>query len=430
MRIFAARRHLPVLAVVLAAALPRLAVLAVERGSILSAYAEKSDRFADTFVKTGTFGFIAGSPSAYTQPLYGFFLVPLYWAFGRTWEVVGLAQTAVAVATALLVYAIARRIVPRLAALVAVVATLNPYLVWHDVHVNREIVDQVVLAGVVLSALVTAERRSPRFAALTGALLGLAVLGNGRLTALPLVVAAWLAWRLPRGRLVSAALVAAAAALVVSPWLIRNQVQLGCPAITTDGRALWKANNVNTYATLAAGKWIDEVPQPKSFPLSPEFAADEWTENHVRVPVDECAQMRMFEHLTFVFWRKHPGEKAKLMGQAVSLLWDPRAHETVGRSGKGTWHDTARRVGEPLYLVPVYALALAGLVAAPFAFTSLAVLLLAYNTAAAMLFAGTTRYRVPFDFLLTLLAASAVEWLWSRLRYRVSMRSAAAAAEN
>ena len=43
------------------------------------------------------------------------------------------------------------------------------------------------------------------------------------------------------------------ALVVVAPWVVRNHVQVGCFAITTDARALWKANNVNTYATLAAG---------------------------------------------------------------------------------------------------------------------------------------------------------------------------------
>ena len=125
------------------------------------------------------------------------------------------------------------------------------------------------------------------------------------------------------------------------------------------------------------------------------------------IPVDECAQMRQFEHLTFVFWREHPGEKAKLMGQAVELLWDPRSHETQGRSGKGTWRDTARRVGEPLYIDSALpARGRLGSSSRPSRFVVLAVLLLAYNTLAAMIFAGTTRYRVPFDFLLVLLASA------------------------
>jgi hypothetical protein len=423
MRIFAANRRATV-AVVLAAALPRLVVLAIERGNILSAYTEKSDDFAQTFVRTGTFGFVGGHASAYTQPLYSFFLIPLYWTLGRHWVVVGLAQTAVAVATALCVYAIGRRVAPRWAAPAAIVATLNPYLIWHDVHVNREITDQLVLAGLVLATLVAVERRSVAWSAAAGALGGAAILGNSRLIALPLVLAGYVAWRFPSRAAAAAAVLVMAAALVVVPWAARNDVQVGCFAITTDGRALWKANNVHTYETLATGKWIDDVPQPKSFPPTPEFAADYLKENHKLLPIDECAQMKKFQHLTFVFWRKHPGEKAKLMGQSVELLWDPRAHETQGRSGKGTWRDTARHLGEPVYAIPIYILAIAGLAFAPTAFAVLAALLLAYNTAAAMVFAGTTRYRVPFDFLLVLLASATVS------RYTSATRSAAASAEN
>ena len=81
------------------AALPRLVSLLYERGHILKAFVDKSDVFARTFVSSGTFGFLPGHPSAYTQPLYGFFLVPLYWIFGRHWPVVGIAQIAVAAAT-------------------------------------------------------------------------------------------------------------------------------------------------------------------------------------------------------------------------------------------------------------------------------------------------------------------------------------------
>jgi len=109
-----------------AAVLPRLAVLLYERNRILTRFTEKSDDFAQTFVHHGTFGYLPGEPSAYTQPLYGFFLVPLYWILGRHWLVVGLAQTAVALAVALLVYAIGRRVLSRRAGVVAaLVSTLS-----------------------------------------------------------------------------------------------------------------------------------------------------------------------------------------------------------------------------------------------------------------------------------------------------------------
>src|SRR5258708_15800261 len=240
MRIFAAKQARAVAIVIAAAALPRLAVLALERGSILTAYTEKSDDFAQTFVASGTFGFVAGPPSASTQPVYSFFLIPLYWLFGRSWEVVGIAQIALAAATAVLVYLIGRIVVPRLAVAAAVVSTLNPYLLWHDVHVNREITDQVILAGIVLVTLLAVRRRSRSLPVLLGVLAGLAILGNSRLVLLPLVLGGFGLLCSPERRVLPALIVVVAAGVVVAPWVIRNDMSVGCFAITTDARALWK----------------------------------------------------------------------------------------------------------------------------------------------------------------------------------------------
>src|SRR5581483_8338582 len=204
-----------------ACVLPRLGILLYERGSILAAFTEKSDDFAQTFVASGTFGFIPGHPSAWTQPLYAFFLIPIYWIFGRTWWAVGGAQILVALGTALLVYAIGRRFVSeRAGVLAAVVATLNPYLVWHDVHLNREILDQLLGAALVLLTLLCAERRSPRLAAALGLVLGLAILSNTRLIFLPIVVCAFLLWRARAWRPVVVALVVCA--LPLAAWAGRN----------------------------------------------------------------------------------------------------------------------------------------------------------------------------------------------------------------
>jgi hypothetical protein len=127
----------------------------------------------------------------------------------------------------------------------------------------------------------------------------------------------------------------------------------------------------------------------------------------------------------------HPGEKAKLALQATRLLWDPRSHETQGRSGKGTWRDTARSIVEPVWAIPMMLLALAGIfLAVDRVFVVLTASLLVYNTIAAMIFAGTTRYRVSFDFLLVMLAGAAVDRLLSKSRYTSSTPSAAASAEN
>jgi hypothetical protein len=418
-------------ALAVVAGLPRLGALLYERDEILASYRDKSDVFAVMFLDNGTYGFIPGIPSAYTQPLYGFFLIPIYWV-DRSWVTVGAAHIAVAVVTAWLVYAIGRRIASDGVALGgAVLATLHPYLVWHDVHLNREILDQALAAAIVLLAIMAAEQgRSLWWAASLGAVLGLAILGNARLLLLPLVLGIWLMVRLGFAHHGLAALlvVCSCAALVLAPWLIRNRASVGCFAVTTDSRALWKANNLNTYDVLARGGWIDDVPALPGAPPSPQDAGQIWRETGRIVEVDECAQMRLFRDEVLDFWREHPGEKLRLAGQATRLLWQPNVLETEGRPGAGTWRDTARGVVEPTFMIALYALAVVGLFALPRSFAVLTLLLLGYQTLMAMLFAGATRYRVPWDFLVAILAAAGVAAVARRLGWRGYVVGAGASA--
>jgi 4-amino-4-deoxy-L-arabinose transferase-like glycosyltransferase len=402
----------------LVVALPRVIVLGFERGDILTAFTDKSDDFARTFLASGTYGFVAEHPSAYTQPLYGFFLLPFYWIFGRHWPVVGAAQILVAIATAILVYEIGRRVVSeRVGLIAAAVTSLHPYLVWHDVHMNREILDHFLAAAIVLLTLILAARPQLRIAALLGVALGLGILGNVRLAALPLVVVAYLLWQQDmRRRTVGIGLVVfAVTALTVTPWVVRNRVSVGCVAVTTDARALWKANNVNTYDTLTQGGWIDAVPRYPGSPPTPEDVYERYRATGVYTPVDECAQMRFFQDKVYDFWREHPGEKAKLAALSAQMLWQPSVVETGGRPGEDTWLDTLRSSSEPLYMIPLYCLAVAGLFFVPRAFAVLAAALLAYQTVVAMVFVGVTRYRVPWDFLLAVLAAAAAVALARRI---------------
>jgi hypothetical protein len=391
---------------------PRLAVLVRERADILTAFTDKSDDFAQTFVHHGTFGFIPGEPSAYTQPLYGFFLVPVYWIFGRTWWAVGGVQIAVAAATAFLVYAIGSRVLSRRAGtFAAVVSTLNPYLVWHDVHLNREILDQLLAAALVLCILIAADRRSPAWAAAAGIYAGVAVLGNVRLALLPVVLAVYLLFR--NGWSWAPLALVVAAAIAVAPWLIRNRVEVGCLALTTDARALWKANNAQTYDLLASGKWIDDVRDPPGHPFpNPEEARDIYRRTGQRIHVDECANQSYYQHRAWTFVRDHPGEKAKLAAQAVRMEWDPRTTASATESGQGVIRDWT----QPLYTSVLFALGLVGAAVGRRRFVALALAVLAYQTLAAMVFVGATRYRVPTDFLIALLAAAGLEWMLGRLR--------------
>jgi 4-amino-4-deoxy-L-arabinose transferase-like glycosyltransferase len=415
------RRSRAVAILVVATALPRLVALLHERGAILASFTDKGDNFAQTYLATGTYGFIPGHPSAYTQPLYGWFLIPLYWLFGRHWEVVGLAHICVACGTTLVVWQIGRRwLTPAIGLVAGLLVALHPYLIWHDVHMNREILDHFLAASLVYLTLHAAERFVWQRALPLGAVIGLGILGNVRLEALPILIAAYLLWRsgVSRRRVLAVAAIFAGAAVLVMPWVVRNKVSVGCWAVTTDARALWKANNVNTYTTLKHGGWIDHVPQPKSFPPTPQDVYDRWAKTGVVLPYDECAQMNEFESKVISFWIHHPGDKARLIPLDAQWLWQPSVVETTGRPGAGTWLDTLRQWGEPAYMVPLYILGAVGLFFAPRFYSVLAVLLLAYQTLVAMLFVGETRYRAPWDFLIALLAAAALVELTERVRAR------------
>lgn len=395
----------------LLACVPRLVVLLYERGTIIDAFVDKGDTFAQTFLSDGTYGFIPDIPSAYTQPLYGFVLTPAYWIFGRSWVSVGLLHLLLAVGTAWLVYEVGRRVFDlTVGTVAAAIATLHPYVVWHDMHMNREILDELLAAALVLMTLVAAHRRSAGSALALGAIAGVAILGNVRLAFVPLLLAAYLVWRSgwARASLAPAALVLVASALVVVPWVVRNQVSVGCLALTTDGRALWKANNTNTLETLRAGLWIDHVPGIPGAPLTPQDAWGVYAASGRIVRTDECAQMRFYRSRAIDFVQEHPGEKVKLALVGSRMLWQPAVTKTEGRPGQGTWVDVGRDTIEPAYMLLVYALAAVGLFRAPRAYVVLAAALLAYQTAMAMLFVGETRYRVPWDFLLAILAAQVI----------------------
>jgi 4-amino-4-deoxy-L-arabinose transferase-like glycosyltransferase len=396
-----------ILIVLGAALLPRLALMLYERDALIAGLTEKSDRFARTLVASGTYGFIAGRPSANTQPLYGFLLSGIYWVAGRDWTTVATAQTLLAAATALLVYAIGAHIGGRAVGVVgAVVSTLHPYLVWHDIHINREVLDGTLAAGLTLAVLVAAERRTLRTSAVAGVVAGLAVLANSRLVLLPLALGVFVAWEIrPLRRAALAAVMLVAVSFVVTlPWLVRNEASVGCFTLTTDARALWKANTPETYGILASGKWLDQVPNLRGAPPWPERAADITERTGTVVTVDECAQMRLYQHETTRFWREHPGEKARLAAQAVRMLWSPfvTVESDTPQTGIGGF---ARRIVEPLYFIALAILALIGMWRLPRRYLVLTLLLLAYGTVMAMVFAGTVRYRVPWDFLLCIPAA-------------------------
>jgi hypothetical protein len=100
------------------------------------------------------------------------------------------------------------------------------------------------------------------------------------------------------------------------------------------------------------------------------------------------------------------------------MLWNPSVTPSDTRDVAEDWLNTLRSSVEPLWMILVYALALWGLTRVPRLVAALALTLLAYQWLTAMLFVGATRYRVPWDVVLALLAGAAVVDLAARVARR------------
>src|SRR5262249_19843173 len=123
-----------------------------------------------------------------------------------------------------------------------------------------------------------------------------------------------------------------------------------------------------------------------------------------------------YQHRVYRFWIDHPGAKAKLMLQAVRMEWDPQTTRTVSTPERGSRIDMVRKWVEPVFVSLLFALGIVGLAFLPRWFAVLVIALLAYETLAAMVFVGATRYRIAWDFLVAVSAGAAVAGLWERRR--------------
>ena len=382
---------------------PRLVVAPRRARRHPRAFTEKSDDFARTFVDTAR----SASSRASRRPTRSrSTLLPDPALLDRRARVVavGLAQIAVAAVTALLVYEIGRR-VPLARAPGSWRRSsrrCSPYLVWHDVHVNREILDQLLAAVVVL--LDAARRRAARGLAGAGAAglrAGLAILGNSRLLVLPLVLAGYLLWR-RKGWQVAARRARRRRAIVVVA-VGRPQPRPGRLLHDHDrlARALEGEQRAHLRRRSPAAAGSTTCRNLPGAPPTPELAADLYAARARRRASTSARRCGSTAREVLDFWREHPGEKARLDGaggaDALGPAVDPRPSARRRRAASSTTRAPGRCRSTWSRSTCSRAI---GLFVVPRRFVVLSVALLAYKTLAALVFAGATRYRVPWDFLL------------------------------
>jgi hypothetical protein len=140
---------------------------------------------------------------------------------------------------------------------------------------SESLYGMLIAAGLLL-ALELRARQGVRTAAALGAVIALAALTRSEglillvLLALPVALV-----KAPPGGAKRAAACLAAAALVLTPWLVRNWVEFGRPVLisTNDGSLLAGANCDLTYHGKNLGLWITDCISPRSIPNEAEQEA-------------------------------------------------------------------------------------------------------------------------------------------------------------
>lgn len=382
-----------------------------------------------------------GGPSAYWPPGYPAALAPFVWVADRTgWLSPAFAAALLNVVAGTATIALTGRLAriwigPGAAATAAWLVALCPALVFFTATAHADTFFIALLLAVLVLVGSPSDDVPWTHWARVGLLLGLAFLV--RAPALVALCAPALAIRANGGSWRVAArsslIVVATAAAVLTPWMVRNGVQVGVwsPGSTNNAAAVCFGHHDRAEAEWTAGLADPELrlecfggspyADPELLALYPTIGdpmvGEHGTEElSARLRTDEATWYRTRMTAAAKWAVTHPLEEVRLSAQKAWVMWrnegaavdSARNYSEHGWAGR--WH-VPLGVLANLWLWVVGALAAIGLVRSPAcrraAVVWVPVVLITLGVVAAF---GEPHYRYPANPLLAVLAAGAVHW--------------------
>ena len=174
-----------------------------------------------------------------------------------------------------------------------------PPLIANDVVLLTEPLSLALVLGVVLAL-------SDRRIVVGGVLCGLLVLTRPSAQGIALVVAIWLVTQVGWARALA---FLAISVLVVTPWIVRNWVQLGAPVLVT-------SNGFNMAAI-----YSPEANADQHF-VDPVF--DRRFDDLRLLQFDEVAWQRRLQHLAWTSIKDDPGQVGRVVGRNLLYFFEVR----------------------------------------------------------------------------------------------------------
>jgi glycosyltransferase involved in cell wall biosynthesis/4-amino-4-deoxy-L-arabinose transferase-like glycosyltransferase len=404
----------------------------------------------------------AGCVSAYRSPGFLFFLTAVYGIFGMdSFLAQAIIQNAAAVLLAYLVYRLGWRVTNdrRVGWIAAIIVTLHPYTFYHYTQYYHTALSGVFLVGLMLALLALEREKKWKWAWIAGIMTAcLAYIQGTILPAMPFL-SLWLLWRWRKEwkkAILAIVIIAATSIVLIAPWTYRNwkAFHTFVPLTTDLGHALFKANNEVIYALTVRGypqEVVDDVtvsstkPGYEQYRLTADVAqvlaasgdlrpSIYWTEWHPKPPTGQggtCEALGPLSEPEFnAYWTGKAKEWLganwstegwKLQALKVSQFWSPSL--TPGIKYGAPWSfgntriiATLVRLSLTLFVAVMELLAVVGVIIAARRkrlglFVPLLVAFAVY-TFMHSFFAGYTKYRIPLDNLLAIIAAYPLVAAW------------------
>lgn len=358
-----------------------------------------------------------GGPSAASPPGYPYLLGGLFALSGDSVDFARAAQALLGTLTVALIGLVAWQVFGRrevaLAALA--IAAVYPPLVVISAPLMTESLLLPALLGMVAAALELRRSGALRWAAVAGALGGVAVLTKdvGMIALLVITVAIWARPRLRLESLRAPALAVGVALLVVAPWEVRNASEFGSfvPVSTKLGLGL-------------AGSYNETVRADPEHVWAPPYQLPELRDVLYGTELDEAEVSRELQSRAIDFVGDHPTYPLALAYRNTRRMLQLQTSglraadaELLGFSGdsrasaafKAAYWSSA--VGFALLVILTIAAVVRGYARRVPAFIYM---LAALQILSLVFIAGGPRYRLPADALLLIVAAPAVAELVSR----------------
>ncbi len=354
----------------------------------------------------------------HSSPLYPYLLAGIYAIFGHSYLAVRIIQSLAGVGTALLIYAIASRVLGRWEGRIAglLAAVYMPFIFFDS---ELLMITLVILATLfALYFILDENRRSrPGWMLLAGLCLGIGALGKPNLLLFVPVVIVWMLWRAGSARktremrLAALGLVAGVV-IAVAPFTISNMIIADDFVLTSSngGINFYIGNNEEARGTFQ----IDHRMRTDLYGGSKRIAEEALGRELKPSGVSRYWFDQGFEYLT-----SHPWQAMQLWGRKFLLFWN--RVEIPNHYSIPFFEEFSRVLRwNPVgfsFLVP---LAVTGIAVAwrRSRETVLLVLFGATYLVSLLPFFVTSRYRLPVVPILIFFAGAGVVWLFELLRKR------------